>query len=106
MKVNEEIKFCEACKFGKSHAIPFTLSLSHARSPFELVHSDLWGPAPVMSIGGYRYYVHFLDNFSRLVWIYPLKLKSDAIIAFSHFIIMVRNQFKTLIKALQQGGIC
>lgn len=37
--VNEKSTFCEACKFGKSHALPFPLSVSHASTPFELIHT-------------------------------------------------------------------
>lgn len=59
-----------------------------------------------MSQGGYRYYVHFLDDFSRFAWIYPLKSKSDTITAFSHLLSTVKNQSGTLIKAFQldNGG--
>jgi hypothetical protein len=43
----------------------------------ELVHTDLWGPAPVAFLGGLRYYITFIDDSSRKVWVYFLKLKSD-----------------------------
>lgn len=38
---------CEACQYGKSKKLPFAHSVSHASSPFELVHTDLWGPSPL-----------------------------------------------------------
>lgn len=65
VNVNEEFNFYEACKFGKSHALPYQPSLFHATAPFELIYSDLWGLAPLMSTSGYHYYVHFVDDFSR-----------------------------------------
>ena len=43
----------------------------------ELVHTDLWGPSPVASFGGSRYYITFIDDLSRKVWVYFLKNKSD-----------------------------
>ena len=43
----------------------------------ELVLTDLWGPSPVASLGGSRYYVTFIDDSSRKVWIYFLKTKFD-----------------------------
>lgn len=79
VKVIENVLFCEACKFGKSHALPFSLSTLHASASFELIPSNLWGSTSVMSTNGYRYYVHFLDDYNRFVWIYPLKLKSDIV---------------------------
>lgn len=87
MNVNENFSFCEACKYGKLHALPFSNSKPHALVPFDLVHTDLWGPALVLSTEGYRYYVHFIDEYSRFVWVYPLKLKSDTYVAFNHFLL-------------------
>jgi hypothetical protein len=44
--------------------------------PLELVFSDVWGPAP-KSVGRYKYYVSFIDDFSKFTWIYLLKKKLD-----------------------------
>lgn len=103
-KTNEVFKFCEACQFGKSHALPFTNSISRASSKFELVHSNLWGPAPVDFVQGFKFYVLFLDDYSRYSWIYPLKRKGDAVIVFTHFTALVKNQFCRSIKALQSDN--
>ena len=43
----------------------------------ELIHTDLWGPSPVASLGGSRYYITFIDDSSRKVWVYFLKNKFD-----------------------------
>ena len=43
----------------------------------EMVHIDVWGPYPVSLLGGSRFYVTFIDDFSRKVWVYFLKHKSD-----------------------------
>ena len=43
----------------------------------ELVHIDLWGPSPVASLGGSRYYITFIDDSSKKVWVYFLKNKSN-----------------------------
>lgn len=77
---------------------------AHATDIFGLIHTNVWGPAPVLSTHGYRYYVSFLDDFSRFVWVYPLKLKSNAHSAVLHFIRMVRNQFNTTIRILQSDN--
>lgn len=47
--------------------------------------------------------MHFLDDFSRFVWICALKLKSDVVDAFSHFITMVekKKQFGKMVRTLQ-----
>jgi len=45
--------------------------------PFEYVHSDLWGPASVKTHGGGSYFMSIIDDYSRRVWVYILKNKSD-----------------------------
>ncbi|GAU17915.1 hypothetical protein TSUD_330400, partial [Trifolium subterraneum] len=70
----------------------------------ELVHTDVWGPAPIISSSGFKYYVHFIDDFTRFTWIYPLKQKSDTAHAFIQFKNMVENQFNKRIKTIQCDG--
>ena len=55
---------CIPCQFGKQTALPFNNSVSHALSPFDLIHSDVWGPSPITTQGGSRYFVIFVDDFS------------------------------------------
>ena len=56
---------CMPCQFGKQTALPFNNSVSHALSPFDLIHSYVWGPFPITTQGGSRYFVIFVDDFSR-----------------------------------------
>ena len=55
---------CSACCQGKMHRL--SLSPTHHRStkPLELIHSDVWGPAPLSSSAGHKYFVIFIDDFS------------------------------------------
>ena len=68
-----ELKFvdfdmCESYILGKQKRVSF---LKTGRTPkaeiLELVHIDLWGPSPVASLGGLRYYITFIDDLSRKV---------------------------------------
>ena len=68
---------CTHCFYGKMHNLPFPKCSFTALTPFELIHSDLWGPTPITSINGFKYYVLFTNHFSRFTWIYLLKLESD-----------------------------
>ena len=45
----------------------------------ELVHTDVFGNISVLSLGGLLYFVIFIDNTSRNVWIYFLKQKSTCL---------------------------
>ena len=55
---------CMPCQFGKQTALPFSNSVSHALSPFDLIYSDVWGPSPITTQGGSRYFVILVDDFS------------------------------------------
>jgi len=41
------------------------------------MYTNVWGPSPVASIGGARYYVTFIDDFSRTILVYFLKQKLE-----------------------------
>ena len=51
----------------------------------EIVHSNVWGPAKTMSMGGCRYYVTFIDDHTRKVWVYFMKEKSEVFTHFQNF---------------------
>ena len=48
-----------------------------ASSTFELVNSDVWGPYPVLSPTGFKYFVTFVNDFSRVNWFYLMKSRSE-----------------------------
>lgn len=52
---------------GKFHALLFKTSSSHAQNPMDLIHTDLWGPSPINYVSGQKYYISFLDDYSRYV---------------------------------------
>lgn len=55
-------------------------------TPLELVLIDLLGPAPMSSyLHCYRYYVSFVDDYSRYYWLFPLILKFNAFETFQNF---------------------
>ena len=43
---------CTSCQLGKQPVLSFNNSESISNSIFELIHSDIWGPSPIASIGG------------------------------------------------------
>lgn len=61
-----------------------------------LVHADLCGPMSIESSSGSRYFLLFTDDYSRMSWVYFLKLKSNA---FDHFM-----KFKALVE--KENGCC
>src|SRR5262249_28228115 len=76
---------CNACQMGKSHKLPFSSSTSMSQSPLALVHCDIWGPTPVLSVSQFKYYVLFIDDYSWYAWLYPMRLKSEFLSIFVAF---------------------
>ena len=83
------ISDCVGCKLGKFSAIPFNKSNYVTSAPFELVHSNVWGPALVSSQGGSYYYVSFIDDYSQYCWVYLMKNRSDFYHIYCQFVAMV-----------------
>jgi hypothetical protein len=97
---------CQACAISKIHKLPFPTSNYQATSRLDLICSDVWGLAPVISKDGFRYYVLFFDHFSKYTWIYFLKNKFDILDVFHQFWILVEKYFARSIKQFQadSGG--
>lgn len=96
---------CDACQLGKHTKLTFSASHSHALSPFDLIHCDLW-TSPIISCSGYKYYLVVLDDYSHFSWVFPLRAKSDTCDTLLRFFSFVQTQFHTLIRCLQcdNGG--
>jgi histone deacetylase 1/2 len=96
---------CDACQRAKSHQLPYPVSTSVSSHPLELIFSDVWGPAPE-SAGRFKYYVSFIDDYSKFTWIYLLKHKSEVFEKFQEFQSLVERTFNRKIIALQSdwGG--
>ncbi|KAF7841251.1 Retrovirus-related Pol polyprotein from transposon TNT 1-94 [Senna tora] len=84
-KLNKDVttSVCHSCCLGKNHALPFPSSLTTYSKPLELIHTDLWGPAPMTSSRGFKYYMSFVDAYSKYTWLYLLPTKSSAVQASS-----------------------
>lgn len=100
----KEPNLCTSCQLGKSCKLPFQTNENLCSKPLEKIHCVLWGPAPVLSCQHFKYYASFVDDYSRYVWLYPMKKKSDFFDCFSKFQCLVENQFERKIKIFQSDG--
>ena len=96
---------CNSCNINKNHKLPFTKSSITSSSPLDVIFSNVW-TSPVSSSDGFHYYVIFVDHFTKYIWFYPLRRKSDVHSTFVVFKQLVENYFTTTIKTLytDNGG--
>ncbi|XP_076933194.1 uncharacterized protein LOC143599004 [Bidens hawaiensis] len=95
---------CTPCHLAKGQKLSFDLNLKRSLHPLDLIHCDLWGPAPIFFKDGYLYYVVFIDDYSRFTWFYPLKAKTGLYAVLPAFINLVQTQCARKIKVLQSEG--
>jgi hypothetical protein len=67
---------CDACQQAKSHQLSYSSSTSVSKFPLGLIYSDVWGSA-LEYVGRKKYYISFIDDFSKFTWIYFLRFKSE-----------------------------
>jgi transposase InsO family protein len=100
-------KICTDCMVGKQHrdAIP-KRSLWRASQRLQLVHADICGPIKPVSNSKKRYFISFIDDYSRKVWIYFLVEKSEAFTIFKNYKNLVEKETGAFICCLctDRGG--
>ncbi|KAL4020109.1 hypothetical protein IC575_018876 [Cucumis melo] len=104
--INHETNICEVCILAKHHRDSFPTGKAwRASKPLELIHTDLCGPMRTTTNGGNRYFITFIDDFSRKLWIYFLKEKSEALVCFKSFKAFTENQSGYKIKTLRSDPV-
>jgi hypothetical protein len=78
-RIDHSDKLCEGCVLGKHPRNFFPKESSYrAKKVLELVHTDICGLITPNSLGNHRYFITFIDDFSRNTWVYFLEEKSEA----------------------------
>jgi len=70
----------------------------------ERIHTDMCGPFPVASTAKNRYYVIFVDDFSRKCWIFFMQNKSETYSKFCEFKALVEKESGKKVKALRRDN--
>lgn len=94
-------KCCEGKQPRKSYksAIP-----TRGTKKFAIIHSDVCGPFEVKSIRGNSYFVSFIDDYTKKMWIYLIQKKSEVFNIFKQFKLLVEKQCDSTIKLLRIDG--
>ena len=96
---------CESCQLEKHTRVSFPKRLGPwTKSPFELLHTNVWGPSRSTSTLGFRYFVTFIDDYSRCTWLFLMKTRAKLFSIFQKFNAEIRTQFNTSIRIFRSDN--
>jgi hypothetical protein len=99
--IPKKLKQCDVCIFGKHRKHPFHDSTSRECRILELIHPDLCGPIPFPFSNENKYIISFIDDYTRVCWVYLLKDKSQAFETFKNFHVWIQNEAQSHIGSLR-----
>jgi hypothetical protein len=98
----EKDRIYSACQAGKQVGVPHpSKSIVTTVKPLELLHMDLFSPVAYMSIGGDKYGLVIVDDYSRFTWVLFLHDKSVVQDTLKKFAKRAQNEFDTKIKKVR-----
>ena len=91
---SDESEFkCQTCILAKSHRVSFPANSNKSCVPFFLVLYDIWRPTPCSDNSDFRWFVTFIDDCTRMTWLYMMKHKSEVFSIFRSYHAMIKTQF-------------
>jgi len=98
-------KVCEDCLVGKQPRNAFKKQMHmRAKGLLQVVYSNVCGPFEELSLGQNKYFVTFIDEYSRMIWLYLIKAKLEVFSVFKRFKLMTENQSGKLVQILRTDG--
>ena len=95
------MEFCEHCVLGKQRRVSFKAAIHRTKSTFDYVYLDLWGPSRESSTRESRYLLTIIDNYSKKVWVFFLKIKDEVFREFKDWKTMIEKQTGKQVKKLR-----
>ncbi|KAA0048609.1 gag/pol protein [Cucumis melo var. makuwa] len=102
---NNSLSSCDSYLKGKMTKRSFTGKGLKAKTPLELVHSDLCGLVNVKAREGWEYFISFIDDYSRYGHVYLIQNKSDSFEMFKEYKAEVENESGKTIKTLRSDRV-
>lgn len=92
---------CSNCIESKMTNVPFKNNRTKTNEILELIHTDLNGPHSTTGYGGEKYFLTFIDDYSKCTRIFCIKSKAETASCFIEFVNLVENKFNKRVKKLQ-----
>ncbi|KAL0560269.1 hypothetical protein IC582_000669 [Cucumis melo] len=97
-KIDVSSLSCDVCIGAKQHRVSFPSQPYKPTQLFTIIHSDVWGPSKVTTSSKKRWFVTFIDDHTRLTWVYFITDKSEVSNIFQNF-------YHNFIQKLQFFGV-
>ena len=103
--LKQNLPTCVACQYGKQSRLPFAQKSTWRSShKLQLVHTDVRGPLRTPSLKGSKYYIAFIDDYTRYCWIFFLNFKSEVADVFWKYKALVENQSGAIIQVIRTNN--
>ncbi len=83
---------CGPCQHGKQTKTSHKIKELSTSKPLEIIHADVCGPTRYHGLQGESYFVLFVDDYTRMMWIYFIKFKSETFECFKNLKALVENE--------------
>jgi hypothetical protein len=101
----EKDRPCAACQAGKQvGSTHHNKNVMTTSRPLELLHMDLFGPVAYLSIGGSKYGLVIVDDFSRFTWVFFLQDKIETQGTLKRFLRQAQNKFELKVKKIRSDN--
>ncbi|KAA0054937.1 Beta-galactosidase [Cucumis melo var. makuwa] len=104
LKIDVSSLSCDMCIRAKQHRVSFPSQPYKPTQPFTLIHSDVWGPSKVTTSSRKMWFVTFIDDHTRLTWVYLITDKSEVSAIFQNFYHTIETQFHKKITILRSDN--
>ena len=103
--VSNEAQICVICQQGKQARLPLKNNQAwRATKKLQLIHTNVCGPMKTTSLSGNKYFIFFIDDYTRMCWVYFIKLNHEVFSVFKQFKALVENQSNLSIKILRSDN--
>ena len=96
---------CEVCQLGKQSKLPFLTNKAwKVTKNLQLVHTDVCGLMRTLSFSNNKYFIIFIDDYTRMCWIYFLRQKYEVASMFWKFKVWAKNQSSCKMKVIRSDN--
>ncbi|XP_070032695.1 uncharacterized protein [Nicotiana tomentosiformis] len=99
--INDTINKCSICPCARQTRLPFPSSCIKTVAAFDLIHLDVWGPYNYANVDGNKYFPIVVDDFTRMTWLFLLKVKSYVCVVVTQLIVFIQTQFNKVVKVVR-----